>query len=62
MQQLTVNCRDVNQWLQDRNKLNKHWGIKLKAIQLQTKKVIDYIKTLKIESVQKILAESKFEK
>ena len=62
MQQISVASKDVSQWLRDRNKLKKDWGFKLKGLLLQGKKVLDYLKTLHIESVSKIISESDFEK
>jgi hypothetical protein len=62
MQQITVNSRDVTQWLKDRNKIKKNWGYQLKALHLQGKKVVDYLKTLKLDSISRILEKSNFEK
>ena len=60
MQQITVNSKDVIQWLKDRNKIKKNWGYKLKALHLQEKKVIEYLKTLKLDSVDKIINDSNY--
>lgn len=62
MNQITVNSRDVIQWLKDRNKIKKNWGYQLKALHLQGKKVVEYLKSLKIDSVSRVINESKFEK
>lgn len=61
MQQLTVNSKEVNEWLQARNKLKKDWGFKLKGLHLQTKKVVEYLKTIKIQEVNDILSNSNYE-
>jgi hypothetical protein len=62
MQQITVNSKDVIQWLKDRNKIKKNWGYQLKALHLQGKKVVEYLKTIKLDTVSKIIDESNFEK
>ena len=61
MQQLTVNSKEVIDWLKARNKLRKDWGYKLKALHLQSKKVVEYLKTLGLSGVNSVIDESQFQ-
>lgn len=52
MEDLVIDAKSIIEWLESRRKLKPDWPQKSKAIELKSKEIVEYLKTLNVREIK----------